>query len=542
MPGFRVADLFRAHMLNVHLPNIFMGICASIEIPLVTVVGRRIGATHPQIANFVLVSSMCRTALDIPFGILVEYAGVRQVMLACLLLNAAAAVLGSQIINFSTMQVFCALSGASLGGFFLSRHIFVAGISSKKYRGMFMSVLSGLLRWSHVVGPLVTGLIASKTGDARNSFFVAAGCSLAAFVAILVGVCTGRYQQQQQRQRSCNASLHGTSDDNHGININDERNDVAAVSVLGMPFGSDDSIGAMVHVDDEALPLVPPLPLQLLSGRASGGAVAHPSLGPGQAHHFHVEALWYTVVDCWPVIWRLGVYVIFFGAIRSNRKLMLAFSGMREGLSDSQIQYMLSVSFAFSAMLFPLGGIIMDFMGRQFAMAPVAVSIGLSFLLLPWCHSERALYMAAAVFGVSDAMGCGVIMTVTADRAPRVHGAPFFGIMRTIADMGHVVGAGGVSFLVKRYGHDGTCVVLAAVGIMTAVWGVCFVPRDTEPLDTPRLDGIGNNNHDGAATHGRRSRQSSAMPTPHERPLLASDVAAQQRQQQKHQQRAYGTV
>lgn len=493
-----LAELLKAHVLDVHLPNILVGVTASIEVPLVTSVGRFLKLDHSQIANFVLLSAICRTALDIPFGIAVEFVGVRNTMLGSLALNAAAALMGAHIGGLVTFGVYCALSGISLGGFFLSRHIFVAGVSSKRYRGLLMSFLSGMLRWSHALGPLITGLVASQTGDTRNAFYIAAVSCSFAFLSIVVALyCpTTRQQCEHSCTTSCRSSVAVTPTPTD----NDEHEG-------GGGFTMRASSGAGKGVaGDEDRPLVPPLaPLhsdpRFLHDPCDDhgcqvGAKVHPSLGPYEEHFFHPSALWYTVVDYWPVIWRFGVYVVALGALRSNRKLLLVFSAMEANMSDAQLSYLLSFSFAFDAMLFLLGGIIMDFVGRQLAMAPVAICLGLSFLLLTICHSPTELYVAAASFGIADAMGCGLVMTLTADRAPKLYGAPFFGIVRTLADLGHVVGAGGASFLIKRFGHRWTCLILAGMGLPTALWGVFCVPKDTEPMETPRLQE--------AATKGRR--------------------------------------
>lgn len=454
-------ELFKAHLLDVHIPNILMGIVASIEVPLITILSRRIGATQSEVAKFVLVSSLSRTALDLPCGIVAEYVGVRNMMVLCLLLNAAAAIIGLSIDNYWTLGLYAFLSGISLGGFFLSRHIFVAGISSKRYRGTLMAFLSGLLRWSHVIGPSMTGIVADRTGDVRYAFIIAAVSSLAAFMSLCIASCSTSYQQVSARSWSTNAHT--------------------PLLVTPMPSVSDeeDAATAPPVIGDESIPRGPaPTPDEAVA------YTVHPSMAAGEEHNFRLSALFYTVLDCWPVIWRLGVYVIFFGAVRANRKLMLSLAAMRENLDDSELAYILSCSFAFSALLFPLGGIVMDLLGRQFAMVPVAVALSINFMVLPWCRSTTALYAVAAGFGIADALGCGLVMTLTADRAPRVYGAPFFGIMRTLADSGHVVGAGGVSFTISRLGFAPTCYIVAAVGLFTAVWGVYGVTKD---VDVPKM-------------------------------------------------------
>ncbi|KAK7196987.1 integral membrane transport protein [Novymonas esmeraldas] len=528
-------ELFKAHVLDVHLPNMLIGISASIEVPLVTILGRRIGASYSAIADFIAVAALCRTLLDIPLGVMVEYVGVRNVMFACLLLNIAASFVGLTVASSTTLFLFCMLSGISLGGFFLARHIFVAGISSKKYRGLLMAILSGLLRWSHVIGPIASGLFASYWGDVRYSFIMSATTSTIAFTTLAFATWSTRYQEVCEQSCATSHVCSAASTPHHSDVEEDGAADallytatpllpppaVAAATTTSLSSASrsgragstSDAASHRVIVGAETHVGIPPphthhhhhqLHFHSSGAGAEGAAAArsascsvaslatvrsvHPDMGAAQAHHFHLSTIWSTFIDYWTVIWRLGLYIILATALRANRKLLVSFAGMRASMTDAQVSYLLGFSFIFDAILFPLGGLVMDLLGRQFAMVPVAVGLGSVFFFLPFCTSERQLYAAAAAFGIVDALGCGLIMTLTADRAPPRYGAPFFGIMRTVQDMGHVVGARGVSTLVRYAGFDVCCWTLGAFGLVTAAWGVYGVPRDTDTMpETPRL-------------------------------------------------------
>lgn len=544
-------ELFKAHVLDVHLPNLLIGVSASVEVPLITILGRRIGATYSEIADYISVSALCRTLLDIPIGIIVEYVGVRNVMFLCLAMNVVASVVGFTISNSTELFAFCMLSGISLGGFFLSRHIFVAGISSKKYRGLLMAILSGLLRWAHVIGPVASGLFATYLGDVRYSFIVSAAASAMAFGTLAIATWSTRYQQVCEH--SCTASVVSSSlpptprllseDDaadetrhspqyHHHVPAAIEpssgaHSDAYAATPLLPPTSAAAGAaaspvahqrrrrsGSSANGTDPTLPadrldsrvivgaetpawLLPPAapvhgacaPVTSSFGAASTtAATLHPRMGAKHDHYFHLSTLWTTFVDYWSVIWRLGLYIVLATALRANRKLLISFAGMRSSMTDAQVSYLLGFSFIFDAILFPLGGLVMDLLGRQFAMVPVAVGLGTVFFFLPFCSREVHLYMAASAFGIVDALGCGLIMTLTADRAPPRYGAPFFGIMRTVQDMGHVVGARGTSYLMKHAGFNACCWTLTFCGFFTAAWGVYGVPRDSDTLtDAPHL-------------------------------------------------------
>lgn len=603
-------ELFKAHVLDVHLPNMLIGISASVEVPLVTILGRRIGASYAEIADFITVAALSRTVLDIPIGIIVEYVGVRNVMFFCLLLNIAASITGFHVVNSLTLFTFCVLSGLSLGGFFLARHIFVAGISSKKYRGLLMSILSGLLRWSHVIGPVASGLFATYLGDVKYSFVLSAVTSSVAFTTLAIATYSASYQQICEH--SCTASLATSamptplhSDEEAEHNGTNSGRPLAAFVSAAVPDGNDTYVptpillpaalaattatsagGASapattttvaqhgggaegfavngggtssgvtgdypIIIGAETSVLLPahhnrahyPIAITIANGGPVSPASAvvdkcgsvvsvttvaslHPDMGASRVHHFGVLTLWSTFVDYWSVIWRLGLYVVFATAMRANRKLLISFAGMRASMTDAQVSYLMGFSFIFDAVLFPLGGLVMDLLGRQFAMVPVAVGLGAAFFFLPLATTELHLYMAASTFGVMDALGCGLLMTLTADRAPPRYGAPFFGIMRTLQDLGHVVGARGVSTLMRYAGFKACCWTLTATGFFTAAWGVYGVPRDNDvPVETPRLERA-------VLAEERRDRhkyrsplQSSEEATPLMRPSAADAGAA----------------
>ncbi|KPI86294.1 putative integral membrane transport protein [Leptomonas seymouri] len=536
-------ELLKAHVLDVHLPNMLIGISASIEVPLVTILGRRIHASYSEIADYITVSALSRTLIDIPIGIIVEWAGVRNVMFFCLVLNITASIVGFRVVNSSTLLAFCLLSGFSLGGFFLARHIFVAGISSKKYRGLLMSMLSGLLRWAHVIGPVASGLFATYWGDVRYSFLLSAFTSSIAFTTLAIATYSASYQHLCTR--SCATSVetsavptplhseeeaeveyinNSSSSSNHPspplVSSTASMSDAhvatpllsASFSSLRMPVST--GLTSMITVPvglgnrpvivgaETSVTLPPPPayhPNRLhhlhphISSSNSTTSVAtvaslHPDMGASRVHNFGVLTLWGTFVDYWSVIWRLGLYVVFATAMRANRKLLISFAGMRASMTDAQVSYLMGCGFIFDALLFPLGGLVMDLLGRQFAMVPVAVGLGTVFFFLPFATTEWHLYMVAAAFGIVDALGCGLLMTLTADRAPPQYGAPFFGIMRTLQDLGHVVGARGVSALMHHAGFNACCWTLTATGFLTAAWGVYGVPRDNDvPAETPRL-------------------------------------------------------
>lgn len=457
---FTLLQVLAAHTFDVHLPNFLMSVGSSLEIPLATLLGRRYQLTNNEIAQLVALIALSRAIVDIPCGVLVEYVGLRYVMIASVLLNITAAVVGYYSTSPFSLVIFSILSGASLGCFFLSRHVFVARVVAKRYRGTYMSTISGVMRWAHVLGPTLGGVIIAYSGDVRNSLIVSMITGVLSTMSLLFSFwphhdegnvtifspTSARLRQSRLRQLD--------QDD------------------AGTPASAPEQFPLIGSEKGETKKDV----LSFLESprESSWQCVANPSCN----NAFCVSGMLQTFRQHACIIISLGIYVIMFTALRANRKLMMTFAGMQAELSDAHLTFLISFGFSIDAFLFPLGGLVMDYFGRQWAMVPSVVGFAVVFGLLPMAHTKNLLFAASGLFGVADSLGCGLIMTLVADRAPPRSSAPFFGIMRTLEDMGHVLGASGVGHALKVLGFSWTCYLLTFSGVFTALWGVLFIPRD----------------------------------------------------------------
>ncbi|KAH9586286.1 Major facilitator superfamily [Trypanosoma melophagium] len=483
------------HFFNIQLSNALMGMGAGLEVPLITLMGRQLLYSQDVIANYVTLAAVFRVMADIPSGILAEYADIRRLMPCSVLVYAAACAIAFFVESGSiSLSIFSIFGGFSIGVFFLTRHIYVSRTSKKEHRGMVLSFLSGMLRWAHVVGPILLGVVASKWNDERYYFIVPLVSSLAAWLCIEIDClswCSLKEEVREARSEWETKQLLPRSqphylsipssaipndaavavDYSNGGNNNSKMADAVKERVAVQP--SYDSTAEIYRSDvcSETHTTSAEM-LKLKEDNTNYGCISYE-----ENKKFRLIDLWYLIVGQWTTIWCLGFYIILYVSLRANRKLLLTFAAMRVGFTNSQIAFLLSLSFTFDACLFPVGGIIMDLFGRRFAMLPPVLGLSLAFVLLPISHSFEWLHVMAAIFGTVDALGCGLVMTLIADHAPGKFGGLFFGVMRTVQDLGHIVAALVVSVLLRHVDFVICCYIWGVVGVVAALWARFVVPH-----------------------------------------------------------------
>nr|CCC95792.1 unnamed protein product [Trypanosoma congolense IL3000] len=482
-PSQSVREVVGCKFLDVQVANALIGVGTSVAVPIVTMVGRQIGYKQETIASYASLISACHVLADIPTGILADYVDLRRLMsVAVFVQSAGCALVFFLSCNEGSLAAFCVINGTSTGVFFLARHIYVSGLLKPKHRGMVMAFLSGILRFAHMLGPVLLGVIASLWGDVRYFFFVPMMSSLLAWLSLQVASCClhvdgDAAQGKNDEDVHCNTEhwRQDTHDDrkrliSHVVNegpLPDDQTPCIDHAVCVKSYGASNSTDIGRHDSGETDQVVEG------AGTCLGYCLTPPV---GDAERPTAANYCAVIVNQWSVIWRLGVYIILLVALRANRKLLLTFAAMRQGFTDVQLSLLLSVSFSFDACLFPLGGLLVDHVSRRFSRLPVVLGLGGAFLLLPLQHSDRWLYLMAAAFGVADALGCGLIMTLVADFGQQRFGGMFFGIMRTVQDMGHVIGAATVSLVIHHFDFTTCCNFWGMIGVVAALWGWYAVP------------------------------------------------------------------
>lgn len=161
-----------------------------------------------------------------------------------------------------------------------------------------------------------------------------------------------------------------------------------------------------------------------------------------------------------------GLGLFLAAMIRGGRNVIIPlYAADVIGLNVQQIGLIVGLSSAIDMVMFYPAGMIMDGIGRKFAIVPCFLIQGVGMALVPLTGGYGALLMATLVIGFGNGLGSGTMLTLGADLAPRDAMGEFLGMWRLIGDSGRT-GApmivGGVADLV---GLSMAALVIGLVGV-----------------------------------------------------------------------------
>ncbi|MBD8080694.1 MFS transporter [Cellulosimicrobium arenosum] len=192
----------------------------------------------------------------------------------------------------------------------------------------------------------------------------------------------------------------------------------------------------------------------------------------------------------------LGVAILLVAAVRGARQTVIPLWGEHLGLDAEVTSLVFGVAGALDMLLFYPAGKIMDRFGRLWVAIPSMLTMSLALALVPFTDTAPSLAVVAALLGVGNGMGSGIIMTLGADVAPADVRPTFLSVWRLFQDTGDALGP-----LVLSAG--------AALGSLAAgIWAAAalggaaagalrrWVPRYSELADLvvrrgPRRKGLG---------------------------------------------------
>ena len=181
---------------------------------------------------------------------------------------------------------------------------------------------------------------------------------------------------------------------------------------------------------------------------------------------------------------RLGVLSISgFGHIlsqitRAGQRLIIPlFCADILGLDVEAIGYIVAASSAVSMTLFYPVGLIMDRVGRKWAIVPSFVIQGLGLALLPLTHGFTGALLVSALIGFGHGFGSGTMMTLGADLSPQVGRSTFLALWRWVGDAGSSGGPLVVGYVADILTLPNTSLAVAGAGIMAGLIFAFFVPE-----------------------------------------------------------------
>ncbi|GAA1737469.1 MFS transporter [Isoptericola hypogeus] len=136
----------------------------------------------------------------------------------------------------------------------------------------------------------------------------------------------------------------------------------------------------------------------------------------------------------------LGVAILLVSAVRGARQTVIPLWGEHLGFDAEVTSLIFGVSGALDMLLFYPAGKVMDRFGRLWVAVPSMLTMAAGLALLPFAHTVAGVTVVAAVLGVGNGMGSGIVMTLGADVAPADVRPTFLSVWRLFQDTGDALG------------------------------------------------------------------------------------------------------
>ncbi|MCB9452707.1 MAG: MFS transporter [Anaerolineaceae bacterium] len=178
-----------------------------------------------------------------------------------------------------------------------------------------------------------------------------------------------------------------------------------------------------------------------------------------------------------------GIGQIFVQMLRSGTLVIVPLYADRVlGLDVQTIGFIMSLGAALDMLMFLPAGIVMDRLGRKFAVVPSFVIQAAGMALMPFTTGFGGLVFASALIGFANGLSSGTMMTIGSDLAPTDSRGEFLGIWRLIGDIGSSGGPLAVGAIAGVLTLPASALVMTGTGILAAS---IFAFRVPETLKRP---------------------------------------------------------
>ena len=171
-----------------------------------------------------------------------------------------------------------------------------------------------------------------------------------------------------------------------------------------------------------------------------------------------------------------GAVSIFVAAAREGRVVVIPLLGAALGLDLADVGILVAVGAASDMLLFPLAGWLMDRFTRLAASVPALTLLAIGLFVAAAATSPAILVLGAAIAGLGNGIGAGIMLTLGADIAPPADASRFLSLLGLAREAGWVMGPLAVGFVADRAGLAAGAVVvsffaLVAVALLVGVLG-----------------------------------------------------------------------
>lgn len=178
-----------------------------------------------------------------------------------------------------------------------------------------------------------------------------------------------------------------------------------------------------------------------------------------------------------------GVGRVFALMVRSGRRVIIPlYAADVLGLNVGAIGLLVSLSAAVEVPLFYPAGLILDRLGRKYAIVPSYLIFGLGMALVPLTSSFAGLLVVTLFMGIGSGLSAGSLLALGADLAPDSAPGTFLSMWSFIGDMGRTGGPMLVGAVADLFMLQTAALLLGGTGLLTAGIFVLLVPETLNRL------------------------------------------------------------
>lgn len=180
----------------------------------------------------------------------------------------------------------------------------------------------------------------------------------------------------------------------------------------------------------------------------------------------------------YPIFLTSGLGFLFLQFIRTSPTVLIPlYANNILHLDVGAIGGIMSAGSTLDMLLFIPAGLVMDRLGRKFAIIPTSLLLALGVALVPLTHTPTGLMLAAMLIGLGGGLGSGAMLTLGSDLTPRSGRNEFIAVWTLIGDIGATFSPLVVGALAQYFSLLSVSWSTAAAGLLAAAIFAFRVPE-----------------------------------------------------------------
>ena len=172
-----------------------------------------------------------------------------------------------------------------------------------------------------------------------------------------------------------------------------------------------------------------------------------------------------------------GSVMVILSFLRAGRLLMIPLVGVELGLTATEIGLAFSLSAAIDMAMFYPAGVMLDRLGRKWALVPSLLLLGAGVAALPFAAGFWSFAAAALLAGLGNGFGTGIFMTLGGDFSPARGRGEFLGVWRLVGDAGAAIGPFAMGTVAQLASLAVACTATGALALAGVAVLLAFVPE-----------------------------------------------------------------